>query len=77
VDQSKNPKSWRRVSNASLRGFPEKQSIYQLNGLGAEISHDDVLAAVANPAELTQQIRDLNDRLNHCMEELRIQQRRS
>lgn len=77
VDQSKNPKSWRRVSNASLRGFPEKQSIYQLRGLGDEISNDDVLAAVANPAELTQQIRDLNDRLNHCMEELRFQQRRS
>lgn len=77
VHQSKNPKSWRRISSVELRGFPNKEVIYQLHGLGQEISPEDILLTLANPSDLTHQIKDLNDRLNRCMEELKIQQRRS
>lgn len=76
VHQSKNPKSWRRISNAALRGFPDKEAIYQLHGLGDEISSDDILAAVSNPADLMHQVKDLNDRLTRCIEELKVQQKR-
>jgi class 3 adenylate cyclase len=77
VQQSKNPKSWRRISSTVLRGFPDKEVIYQLHGLGDEISSEEILLAVSNPADLMYQVRDLNDRLNRCMEELKVQRRRS
>lgn len=75
VAESKNHRSWRRVGKTDLRGFPSKETIYQLDGLGDSISSDEVSFAAKSSRDLMLEVSELNGRLSRCMEELKVQRR--
>lgn len=76
VTQSKNPRSWRRIGHVELRGFPNREAVYQLEGIGEHISTDELSFGAKTATELMLHIKDLTERLNRCMDELKVQQRR-
>jgi len=73
VSQSKNPKSWRRIGSIELRGFPIKQPIYQLEGAGESITNEELSYASKTSTEMIRELRESNERLRVCMEELKVQ----
>jgi class 3 adenylate cyclase len=73
VRESKNPRSWRLIGKVPLKGFPDKEAVYQLDALGDPISSEELLFASRSQKELMTEVQQLTARLKRCMSELQVQ----